>query len=90
MRAFAHGLQSGDFDQGASTLTQQLIKNQIFNVGTDEKTMFDKIERKVQEQYLAVEIERCFRKEHCRVLPEYDLSRSGTLRGRNRCKILFQ
>ena len=58
MRAFAHGLQSGDFDQGASTLTQQLIKNQIFNVGLDEKTMFDKIERKVQEQYLAVEIEK--------------------------------
>ena len=47
-----------DFDQGASTLTQQLIKNQIFNVGLDEKTMFDKIERKVQEQYLAVEIEK--------------------------------
>ena len=56
--ALAHGLQSGDFDQGASTLTQQLIKNQIFNVGLDVKTMFDKIERKVQEQYLAVEIEK--------------------------------
>lgn len=62
MRAFAHGLQSGDFDQGASTLTQQLIKNQIFNVGLDEKTMFDKIERKVQEQYLAVEIEKVLSK----------------------------
>ena len=58
MRAFVHGLQSKDFDQGASTLTQQLIKNQIFNVGLDEKTMVDKIERKVQEQYLAIEIEK--------------------------------
>lgn len=63
MRAFVHGLQSKDFDQGASTLTQQLIKNQIFNVGLDEKTMVDKIERKVQEQYLAIEIEKVLPKE---------------------------
>ena len=35
-RAFIKGLKSGDFDEGASTLTQQLIKNNVFNVGLNE------------------------------------------------------
>ncbi len=62
-RAFLLGLTTGEFDQGASTITQQLIKNQIYNVGLDEKTFMDKLERKVQEQYLAVEIEKVLDKE---------------------------
>lgn len=57
-RAFIKGLKSGDFDEGASTLTQQLIKNNVFNVGLNESTFLDKLERKVQEQYLAVDMEK--------------------------------
>ncbi len=62
-RAFALGVASGSFDQGASTLTQQLIKNHVFNVGLDEKTFMDRLERKIQEQYLALELEKKYSKE---------------------------
>lgn len=57
LRAFFGGLANGDFDQGASTLTQQLIKNQVFNGGA-ETTFGDKIERKLQEQFLAIQLEQ--------------------------------
>ncbi|MEG2440111.1 MAG: transglycosylase domain-containing protein [Acetivibrio sp.] len=56
LRAFSEVLKSGGLDSGASTLTQQLLKNQVFNGGS-EKTIGDKIERKIQEQYLAVKLE---------------------------------
>ena len=47
---------SNGFSQGASTITQQLIKNQIFEAGM-ETTLSAKIERKIQEQYLAIKLE---------------------------------
>ncbi|MDD7283371.1 MAG: transglycosylase domain-containing protein, partial [Clostridium sp.] len=62
-RAFVNGAKSGNFNEGASTLTQQLIKNQVFNVGLDETTFMDKLERKIQEQYLAIELEKKYTKE---------------------------
>lgn len=52
----SHVLSGGEFDEGASTLTQQLLKNQIFNGGS-EATFIAKVERKIQEQYLAVQLE---------------------------------
>ncbi|MFW5650924.1 MAG: transglycosylase domain-containing protein [Acetivibrio ethanolgignens] len=55
-RAFFNGLSKGEFDEGASTLTQQLLKNQIFNGGS-EPTFIAKLERKIQEQYLAIQLE---------------------------------
>lgn len=55
-RAFFVGVKSGRFSEGASTLTQQLLKNQVFEGGNEVKT-FDKIQRKVQEQYLAIKLE---------------------------------
>ena len=51
------GLTTGDFSQGASTLTQQLIKNNIFDF-MSEDTFFDRLERKIQEQYLALKLEK--------------------------------
>ena len=54
-RAAFVSLSSG-FSEGASTLTQQLIKNQVFDGGM-EKTVFAKFERKLQEQYLAIQLE---------------------------------
>ena len=57
IRALFSGLTKGSFSEGASTLTQQLIKNNIFNGGM-ERNFGDRIERKVQEQYLALKAER--------------------------------
>ena len=62
-RAFRHGIMGGSFDQGASTITQQLIKNEVFNVGMGEKTFLDSLERKIQEQALAIELEKKYSKE---------------------------
>lgn len=57
VRAGMIGLTTGDFSQGASTLTQQLIKNNIFDF-LSEDTFFDRLERKIQEQYLALKLEK--------------------------------
>lgn len=54
-RAAVSVLSTGDLSQGASTITQQLLKNNVFNA-FNESTM-EKIKRKVQEQYLAVKLE---------------------------------
>ena len=43
--------------QGASTITQQLIKNNVLVSWTEEKGLLDKVQRKIQEQYLAVKLE---------------------------------
>ena len=42
---------------GGSTITQQLIKNNVFNGGR-ESSFGSKLERKLQEQYLALELEK--------------------------------
>lgn len=57
IRAGIHGIASGQFDQGASTITQQLIKNRMFTDFTNEAG-FEKVERKIQEQYLAIQLEK--------------------------------
>ena len=44
--------------QGASTLTQQLLKNNVFESGGRESNMGALIKRKIQEQYLALELEK--------------------------------
>lgn len=63
IRAFVGGVANGgDFDSGASTLTQQLIKNQVFEGGS-ESTLGQKVERKFQEQYLAIQLEKNLSKE---------------------------
>lgn len=54
----------GEETQGASTITQQLLKNTIFTDWTSEgDNMIKKIKRKVQEQYLALEITKNFTKD---------------------------
>lgn len=55
-RAFFYGIKGGEFDEGASTITQQLLKNQVFGGGM-ELEFIDKLERKIQEQFLAIQLE---------------------------------
>lgn len=50
-------LSGGHFSQGASTITQQLLKNNVFTTWTTDKG-FAKVVRKLQEQYLAIELEK--------------------------------
>ena len=63
LRAFFKGITSGSFSEGASTITQQLIKNQVFTEWTTERTFLDRMRRKVQEQYLAIQLEKRSSKE---------------------------
>lgn len=62
-RAFFKGITTGSFSEGASTITQQLLKNNVFTDWTEEKSFLDRIERKLQEQYLAVALEQKVEKE---------------------------
>lgn len=63
LRAFIHGITSGGFDQGASTITQQLLKNNVFTDWMSEETFYDSLCRKVQEQFLAIRLEQNYSKE---------------------------
>ncbi len=53
----------GEETQGASTITQQLLKNTIFTNWVNEDSMIEKIERKFQEQYLAIELTKILSKD---------------------------
>lgn len=62
-RAAMIAVQSRDLTQGASTITQQLLKNNVFEGWVGENSNFVKIKRKIQEQYLAIELEKRMDKE---------------------------
>lgn len=54
----------GQETQGASTITQQLLKNTIFTSWTSEgNNKIKKVKRKIQEQYLALEISKYYSKD---------------------------
>lgn len=44
--------------EGASTLTQQVLKNNVFTSWTNETTFMASLKRKLQEQYLALQLEK--------------------------------
>ena len=58
LRAFVKGVSDGTFSEGASTITQQLLKNNVFTDWTNESTWLEKFTRKFQEQYLAIQVEK--------------------------------
>ena len=63
IRAGVKGIASGfKKTEGASTITQQLLKNSVFDF-MSEDTLVEKIERKLQEQYLALELEKIMTKD---------------------------
>ena len=58
LRAGFRALSTGNFSEGASTITQQLLKNNVFTSWTSESTLIERFKRKFQEQYLAVQVEK--------------------------------
>ena len=60
IRAGVTGIKNGfNFNQGASTITQQLLKNTVLSeVWAGEESFIDKVVRKLQEQYMAIELEK--------------------------------
>ena len=71
LRAGWQFLKTGGAEaQGASTITQQLLKNTVFTDWTSEgKNTIKKVKRKLQEQYLALEISKYYDKDQ--ILLEY-------------------
>ncbi|ADQ47292.1 penicillin-binding protein, 1A family [Caldicellulosiruptor kronotskyensis 2002] len=60
--AIFKNIKSGSLSEGASTITQQLVRNKLL---TFEKSF----KRKIQEQYLAIQLEKIWTKEQ--ILEEY-------------------
>lgn len=58
LRAGVKAITTGDFSEGASTITQQLLKNNVFTNWTSESTQLERFTRKFQEQYLAIQVEK--------------------------------
>lgn len=57
-------ITKGKEQQGASTITQQLLKNTIFTEWTEEgDNLIKSVKRKLQEQYLAIELTKVLSKE---------------------------
>ena len=64
VRAGFLAVKDGNMSQGASTLTQQLLKNNVFGDDwVNNEDDIDKVKRKLQEQYLAIEVEKKMSKE---------------------------
>ncbi len=63
-RAAYVGISHGfHFSEGASTITQQLLKNNVFTDWTSETGFAEKMKRKIQEQYLAIELSKSMSKD---------------------------
>lgn len=59
IRAAFQGLvNGGHFSQDASTITQQMIANNYFSTKTNGHTFSARVGRKIQEQYLALQVEK--------------------------------
>lgn len=64
IRAAYVGISNGfHFTEGASTITQQLLKNNVFTDWTSESGFADSLKRKIQEQYLAIELSKTMSKD---------------------------
>ena len=64
LRAAYVGITNGfHFTEGASTITQQLLKNNVFTDWTSEDSFAESMKRKIQEQYLAIELTKSMSKD---------------------------
>ena len=57
LRALVSTFQNAELGQGASTITQQVLKNNVFDNWINQKDG-QMIKRKIQEQFLAIELEK--------------------------------
>ena len=57
LRAAVRDITSRSLSEGASTITQQLLKNNVFVNWTSESSWLEKFARKFQEQFLAIQVE---------------------------------
>ena len=73
--AFWHNLMTGSVTQGGTTITGQLIKSQVALTGKNV------IERKIQEQYLAVEFEKLYDKDTILEFYLNNLAFQGNIQG---------
>lgn len=56
-------LLEGGFSGGGSTITQQLLKNNVFTGWMEESNFMESIRRKIQEQYCAIQVEKMYDKD---------------------------
>ena len=61
-RAAYSVVKEGGLDYGGSTITQQILKNVVFG-GGKEANFLEKIKRKIQEQYLAIQLDSILTKD---------------------------
>ncbi|SJZ99642.1 transglycosylase domain-containing protein [Anaerorhabdus furcosa] len=90
-KAFIENIKSGSFAQGGSTFTMQLVKNTYFSIDDiNNSTVAEKsIDRKVQEIYLALKIERDFNKHE--IFEKYlnKLNFGGNIRGIQKASLYY-
>ena len=58
MRAGFSAVKDRNLSQGASTITQQLLTNNVFTNWMSEDSTIERVKRKIQEQYLAIQLEK--------------------------------
>lgn len=64
LRAVFIGISNGfRFSQGGSTITQQLLKNNVFTDWMSEDSFADRLTRKLQEQVLAIRVSEMYDKD---------------------------
>ncbi len=63
MRAGFRAITEFDLSEGASTITQQLLKNNVFTGWEGAQTYGSLFKRKLQEQYLALQVEKIYSKD---------------------------
>lgn len=90
-KAFLENLKTMSFSQGGSTFTMQLVKNTYFSVDDiNQSTIAEKsIDRKVQEIYLALKIEREFDKKDIFVKYLNKLNFGGNIRGVQKASLYY-
>ncbi|MCH4208185.1 MAG: transglycosylase domain-containing protein [Solobacterium sp.] len=82
-KAIIENLKSGDFSQGGSTFTMQLVKNTYFTVDDGDSSVerTKSIEYKVQQIYLSIELEQVLDKKEIFQLYMNKLNFGGRIRG---------